>query len=138
MLCAKQSLLKTLELNPDKPVPDSLNLTFHSVDRELANLASQQGSSSGCTAAIAFLRLEDESGQPLKVGGRASTGPDGHAHEEATRPEHSSERTSGDGLWGKLSKRFDSSDPKNERNSSPSSRRVLYTANVGDARAVLW
>lgn len=135
---SKQSLLKTLELNPDKPVPDSLNLTFHSVDKELANLASQQGSSSGCTAAVAFLRLEDSSGRPLKASEENGKGTDSNADKGADGQGQPSERASGDGLWGKLSKRFDSSDSKSKADSSTSPRRVLYTANVGDARAVLW
>ncbi|CDR88105.1 related to phosphoprotein phosphatase 2C [Sporisorium scitamineum] len=130
------ALLKTLELNPDKPVPDSLNLTFHSVDKELANLAGQKGSSSGCTAAVAFLRLEDDSGRPIKPGQEAASGLKS-ADGEASNREQSTERTSNDGLWSRLSKRFDSSDSKSKASSSASPRRVLYMANVGDARAVL-
>lgn len=134
----EQYLLKTLEKNQGKPVPDVLNITFHSVDRELANLASEKGSSSGCTAAVAFLRLEDDSGQALTPGEESSPGSTKDADGEATAAGQSTERGSGDGLWGKLSKRFDSSDPKNKGKQSTSPRRVLYTANVGDARAVLW
>ena len=137
-LPSKQSLLKTLELNPDKPVPDSLNLTFHSVDKELANLAGERGSSSGCTAAVAFLRLEEESGKAVKPGEEAAAGPS-QAAGEASGREQATERTSSDGLWSRISKRFDSSDSKTKPSLSASSaRRVLYTANVGDARAVLW
>ncbi|EST06040.2 Protein phosphatase 2C (PP2C)-like domain protein [Kalmanozyma brasiliensis GHG001] len=132
-----QYLLKTLDKNEGKPVPDILNITFHSVDRELANLASQKGSSSGCTAAVAFLRLEDDSGQALKPGEEDREGSTKDADGVATAGEQSTERGSGDGIWGKLSKRFDSSDSKSKGKQSSSPRRVLYTANVGDARAVL-
>lgn len=46
-------------------VPDLLNSTFHSVDKTLEQLASKQGTSSGCTAVACFLRLEDDNGKPL-------------------------------------------------------------------------
>lgn len=132
-------MLKTLELNQDKPVPDLLNATFHSVDKELASLANQKGSSSGCTAAVAFLRLEDESGRPLKPSSETQNGSASDAGKGTTGQDQANERTSNDGLWGKISKRFESSDSKS-KDSAPASlpRRVLYTANVGDARAVLW
>lgn len=133
---SKQYLLKSLELNQDKPVPDLLNATFHSVDKELANLATQKGSSSGCTAAVAFLRLEHDSGRPLKPTDDAGNGTANDTGKEAaTSRDQSNER---DGLWGKISKRFESSDNKGKDTPSVGPRRVLYTANVGDARAVLW
>ncbi|KAJ1304285.1 hypothetical protein OPQ81_005445 [Rhizoctonia solani] len=72
----------------DEPIPDILNRTFHSVDRELSEMAAQGATHSGCTAVTAFLRLED-------ADGKAVSDPDGPC------------------------------------------RRVLYTANAGDARGVL-
>nr|CDI52286.1 related to phosphoprotein phosphatase 2C [Melanopsichium pennsylvanicum 4] len=131
-----QYLLKTLENNENKPVPDLLNATFHAVDKELASLANERGLSSGCTAAVAFLRLEDDSSRPLKPSDQGENGSAKIDKEPASGEQpQSHERASGDGLWGKISKRFDSSE-SNSKN-SPSRRRVLYTANVGDARAVL-
>ncbi|KAK0554411.1 mgpp2cl-1, protein phosphatase 2C-like protein 1 [Tilletia horrida] len=59
-----EHLLNTILENPTLPVPDVLNLTFQTVDRRLSELAKQQGSSSGCTAVAAFLRLETEDGKP--------------------------------------------------------------------------
>lgn len=133
-----QYLLKTLDLNRDKPVPDLLNTTFHSVDKELANLASQKGTSSGCTAAVAFLRLEDGSGRPVQASKGTAKEASKDAAKEASAKGQAGDRSSGDGLWGKISKRFESADNKSKDSSSTASRRVLYTANVGDARAVLW
>ncbi|SYW85422.1 uncharacterized protein UHO2_01668 [Ustilago hordei] len=130
-----QYLLKTLEFDSDKPVPDLLNATFHIVDKELASLASQKGSSSGCTAAVAFLRLEDESSRPLKANANPNVG--GKGNSDTTASETSKEAATGDGLWGRISKRFESADGKRTEISSATPRRVLYTANVGDARAVL-
>ncbi|SAM78574.1 related to phosphoprotein phosphatase 2C [Ustilago bromivora] len=130
-----QYLLKTLEFDSDKPIPDLLNATFHNVDKELASLASQKGSSSGCTAAVAFLRLEDESSRPLKANANPNAG--GKGNSDTTASETSKEAATGDGLWGRISKRFESADGKRTEISSATPRRVLYTANVGDARAVL-
>ncbi|KAM0792648.1 hypothetical protein ACM66B_002429 [Microbotryomycetes sp. NB124-2] len=53
------------EDGPATPVPDSLNSTFHVVDTKLSELASAEGTHSGCTAAVVFLRLEDEDGNPV-------------------------------------------------------------------------
>ncbi|CAE6462452.1 unnamed protein product [Rhizoctonia solani] len=72
----------------NEPIPDTLNRTFHAVDRELSDMAAQGTTHSGCTAVTAFLRLEDAEGKPVK-------------------------------------------DPHG------TCRRVLYTANAGDARGVL-
>ncbi|GAA5842663.1 hypothetical protein JCM3766R1_004890 [Sporobolomyces carnicolor] len=46
-------------------VPWILNETFQQVDDELSRLASTKNLHSGCTAVVAFLRLEDESGNPV-------------------------------------------------------------------------
>lgn len=132
----KQCLLKTLGHNQDKPVPDLLNATFHNVDKELASLASEKGSSSGCTAAVAFLRLEDESGRPLNASNEASK--EAADNSGKATSQQGQDGAANDGLWGKVSKSFSSADNKSKDGSAPSSRRVLYTANVGDARAVLW
>ncbi|CAE6415236.1 unnamed protein product [Rhizoctonia solani] len=82
----KKLLVNLAEFN--EPIPDILNRTFHSVDRELSEMAAQGTTHSGCTAVTAFLRLEDADGKAV-------------------------------------------SDPNTP------SRRVLYTANAGDARGVL-
>lgn len=66
-------LLETLASEGSStPIPDVLNRTFHRADAKLGELASQQGTSSGCTAVTCFLRLEDESGKAVvheKTGG---------------------------------------------------------------------
>lgn len=178
-------------------VPDVLNETFHQVDKSLSKLAQEQGSSSGCTAVTAFLRLEDENGVPMagpKTGGVLSHGKGGQAviggasaavegsqqvdggvaagtvDGEASSAEKGSsaaptaEGAAGedtkadkkDGHSGGLLKAFsrkhkqdgekEDSDKRPELEKSHSGlvtvtgkdvRRVLYTANVGDARAVL-
>ncbi|ETS62448.1 hypothetical protein PaG_03068 [Moesziomyces aphidis] len=124
-----QQLLANISSSPEKPVPDLLNSTFHSVDKELANLATQTGTSSGCTAAVAFLRVEDDAG---------SKGDQASSEDTAPAAEGTTERAqSGTGLWGKISKRFESSDHAEQAQPRQAAKRVLYTANVGDTRAVL-
>jgi protein phosphatase PTC1 len=66
--------------NPEKPVPELLDKTFIATDTQLGD---KKGVHSGCTAVVAFVRVEKDL--------------------ETSRK-----------------------------------RRILYTANVGDARAVLW
>lgn len=190
-------------------VPDVMNRTYHDVDRELGQLAQDQGSSSGCTAVTCFLRLEDEQGRPIahpttggvnpasankgqaKIGGSAADG-DEQAASTSSPPSSSpppSSSSSTGGLLSSFAKRLrhgssggatseeraeasaavnsssSSSSPEKQAavesskaepstavdpssSSSPSdglthpattskTRRVLYTANVGDARAVL-
>ncbi|PWZ03402.1 protein phosphatase 2C [Testicularia cyperi] len=141
-------LLETLSSSSGQAVPDLLNKTFHAVDKQLSNVAREKGTTSGCTAVVAFLRLEDESGQassPVVTGSPSTDG-------KASKRQSAASGASSEGLWGRLSRRFDgNSDSKNSKQdaqppqskhlnsaqASSSSRRVLYTANVGDARAVL-
>jgi len=58
-------------------IPDTLNHTFHEVDRALSQRAEESEGKlhSGCTAVTAFLRLEDaKGGQSFLSGGAASQG----------------------------------------------------------------
>ncbi|GAA6003493.1 hypothetical protein JCM10207_000359 [Rhodosporidiobolus poonsookiae] len=57
-----EHLLDNLRKAPATPVPDLLNSTFHVVDTKLSELAASENTHSGCTAAVVFLRLEDEDG----------------------------------------------------------------------------
>ncbi|EGG11060.1 uncharacterized protein MELLADRAFT_33437, partial [Melampsora larici-populina 98AG31] len=83
-------LQQLIQSSKTTPVPDLLNSTFHIVDTKLSQLAAEDGTHSGCTAVTAFLRLENEEGEPCGGVGAGVT-----------------------------------------------VKRTLYTANVGDARAVL-
>lgn len=58
-----QYLLDNLRKEPDTPVPQLLNATFHQADSKLSEVSAQDGTHSGCTAVTCFLRLEDESGK---------------------------------------------------------------------------
>ncbi|KAL9935300.1 hypothetical protein V8E36_005648 [Tilletia maclaganii] len=133
-------LLKTIVENPSSPVPDILNATFQNVDRRLSELAKEQGSSSGCTAVTAFLRLETEDGKPAgapETGGvvpsSISTKPESAPAEASSEePKRATEASSSSKESG-ATKAADGLVEVQGKNI----RRVLYTANVGDARAVL-
>ena len=57
-------LLDQLRMQPDLPIPDILNQTFHSVDMSLFEMVNKDDKKhSGCTAVVAFLRVEDAQGK---------------------------------------------------------------------------
>ncbi|AFR92631.1 protein phosphatase [Cryptococcus neoformans C23] len=190
-------LLDGLLAEPDTPIPDLMNKTFHLVDKRLSHLAHAGGTSSGCTAVTAFLRVEeiDDNGNSRKgftnpglqargllegkgedelesqtslqpssrrssmgggtggqMGGASTPGANGRTGSLARRLSSKKIRDFVKGLTGGVEKNFDevitedegvinaadgtrveAIEPKSEKGV----RRVLYTANVGDARAVL-
>ncbi|OWZ36419.1 protein phosphatase [Cryptococcus neoformans AD2-60a] len=190
-------LLDGLLAEPDTPIPDLMNKTFHLVDKRLSHLAHAGGTSSGCTAVTAFLRVEeiDDNGNSRKgftnpglqargllegkgedelesqtslqpssrrssmgggtggqMGGASTPGANGRTGSLARRLSSKKIRDFVKGLTGGVEKNFDEAitedegvinaadgtrveaiEPKSEKGV----RRVLYTANVGDARAVL-
>lgn len=118
--------------NPTLPVPELLDQTFTDVDQQLDKLPVKN---SGCTAVIAVLRWEDRlpnshsaTGSvalaPVVAAAAAATGRKGSADAAATRAELSSSPKSSSSVIPKLQERA-------------VRQRVLYTANVGDARIVL-
>ncbi|ODN73750.1 hypothetical protein L202_07286 [Cryptococcus amylolentus CBS 6039] len=187
-------LLDALITEPDTPIPDIMNKTFHVVDQRLSHLAQTGRTSSGCTAVTAFLRVEEADNTVHKgftnPGLQARGLFEGRGEEELealTSQQPSSRRSSmGGGTSGQtggassygsgpngmvrkmssrkirdfvkgLATRFgegsavedDDNDDEAiitvdgtkvdaiEPQSSKGVRRVLYTANVGDARGVL-
>lgn len=131
-------------------MPDILNKTFHAVDHKLSTIAKEQGTTSGCTAVVAFLRLENDNGRPMPSGhvepSHSTSGSTEGAEQQGVSKSTSSSTSDSDGLWSRMSRRFDGSGSTKSAKQqdvpnapeSPGIRRVLYTANVGDARAVLW
>lgn len=105
--------------NPNAPVPELLDQTFTSVDQQLDKLPLKN---SGCTAVIALLRWEDRVPSSQSATGSALLAT---AAAEAVKGD--SESNSGDTPTQAL--------PKLQEKAAR--QRVLYTANVGDARAVL-
>lgn len=120
--------------NPNTPVPELLDQTFTAADNQLEKLPLKN---SGCTAITAVLRWEDR--VPTS---HSATGSQAIASVAAAAVKNAESENS------------DSKDPKDEtpRNNSTAEaaaqaiqqakskatrQRVLYTANVGDARIVL-
>jgi protein phosphatase PTC1 len=115
-------LEETIKKNPNTPIPELLDQTFTAVDNQLEKLPLKN---SGCTAVTAVLRWEDRvpnaqssTGSVLfapaaaaalkNEGGEAAQVEAAEAHAVTDRLQHEASR-----------------------------QRVLYTANVGDARIVL-
>ncbi|KAI1002274.1 hypothetical protein K3495_g5925 [Podosphaera aphanis] len=127
---------------PNEPIPELLDRTFTSVDAQLEKLPLKN---SGCTAAIAVLRWEDRI--PHSHSGTGSTaiapatvaacnviGAATSANEQHTNDDISGSKMSP----ARSERRSVTSEETHARLKSSSLRqRILYTANVGDARIVL-
>jgi protein phosphatase PTC1 len=163
---AVQYLLDAVLTHPDAPIPDLLNTTFHTCDSRLSHLAQSGNTHSGCTAVTAFLRIEEEdtgkgfTNDNLEVRGLL----DGKGEEELEAQTANTTSSTTGGTFSNLGRRgsrrrirdfvkgLTSSSSKTEDGdeatedkvqavdpkTSKKLKRVLYTANVGDARAVLW
>ncbi|KAL6237260.1 hypothetical protein BDW75DRAFT_89593 [Aspergillus navahoensis] len=114
--------------NINAPVPELLDQTFTSVDQQLEKLPVKN---SGCTAVVALLRWEDRVPTPNSVTGSAAIGPaaaaaaKGGADSEADgTPTQEAAATPVAAIPPKLREKV-------------VRQRVLYTANVGDARVIL-
>lgn len=137
--------------NPNTSIPELLDQTFMAVDSQLEKLPLKN---SGCTAVTAILRWEDRIPNPQSATGSTAIAPATaaavKAAEEASKTEEKARK--------KNSHTRNSSDPSNPTTDVAESthsalsageaacaklktqstrQRVLYTANVGDARIVL-
>ncbi|KAL8930688.1 MAG: hypothetical protein Q9208_000559 [Pyrenodesmia sp. 3 TL-2023] len=132
-------LEEMIRKNPNTPVPELLDSTFTSVDQQLDSLPLKN---SGCTAICAVLRWEDRIPNSQSATGSTAIAPAAAAAVKAVNAENSSNPA-----------------PQNSQNLTPEAKalvsssssstaipklqetatrqRVLYTANVGDARIVL-
>ncbi|KAI1127640.1 phosphatase 2C-like domain-containing protein [Nemania abortiva] len=117
--------------NPNAPIPELLDQTFTSVDAQLEKLPLKN---SGCTAAIAVLRWEDRVPSSSSAIGSQAIAPAAAV----------ASKTTSDASKAKDSKSEDNGNAKAIPESTharlkgiATRQRVLYTANVGDARIVL-
>jgi protein phosphatase PTC1 len=109
--------------NPNTPVPELLDQTFTSVDQQLEKLPLKN---SGCTAVIAVLRWEDRVPSAQSATGSAALASVAAAgRNDANANSNDTPTQEGPSV----------SIPKLQRKAQR--QRVLYTANVGDARIVL-
>ncbi|KAG5979505.1 hypothetical protein E4U55_005095 [Claviceps digitariae] len=125
-------LEETIRKNPNMPIPELLDQTFTSVDAQLEKLPLKN---SGCTAAIALLRWEDR----ITTDKAAPTIPSKSAppkpHEACPVDREKTVSASPPVRTASSSSLEAASHVK--RKASTVRQRVLYTANVGDARIIL-
>ncbi|KAI9711859.1 MAG: Protein phosphatase 2C 1 [Bogoriella megaspora] len=136
-------LEETIRKNPNTPIPELLDQTFTNVDQQLEKLPLKN---SGCTAVIAVLRWEDRIPNSQSATGSSAIAPAAAAAVKAAS-EPSATASTTDGASSSeanadtpkpTSEEQRPSAPSEERLREKASRqRVLYTANVGDARIVL-
>ncbi len=131
-------LEETIRKNPNSPIPELLDQTFTNVDQQLEKLPLKN---SGCTAIIAVLRWEDRIPNPQSATGSSAIAP-AAAAKAAADPStaNSSDPPSPHGgsqqpQSGLTATKSMNTLPKLQEVASR--QRVLYTANVGDARIVL-
>lgn len=117
--------------NPNTPVPELLDQAFTSVDRELEKLPLKN---SGCTAVAAVLRWEDRmpsSSQSAQASGPAAPAASSSSEGESKQnPESPAQKAT-------LNSQSNAESNPSAVPATPIRQRVLYTANVGDARIVL-
>ncbi len=115
-------LEEIIRKNPNAPIPELLDQTFTAVDAQLEKLPLKN---SGCTAAVAVLRWEDRVPSSLSATGSQAIAPAlAKAAEEVSKTEESSTLAAPEATHARLK-------------STATRQRVLYTANVGDARIIL-
>ncbi|KAK3375247.1 phosphatase 2C-like domain-containing protein [Podospora didyma] len=121
-------LEEVIRKNPNAPIPELLDQTFTTVDTQLEKLPLKN---SGCTAAVAVLRWEDRVPSTLSATGSQAIAPAvAKAAEEASKSDES--KSSETALL------TPNPEAAHARLKGTATRqRVLYTANVGDARIIL-
>jgi len=122
-------LEETIRKNPNTPIPELLDQTFTVVDQQLEKLPLKN---SGCTAVIAVLRWEDR-----VPNAQSSTGSVLFAPAAVSAVKHAGEGEVRDGADAAASEPVAEQQVEARLRNEASRQRVLYTANVGDARIVL-
>ncbi|KAI0131581.1 PP2C-domain-containing protein [Hypoxylon sp. NC0597] len=120
----------TIRRNPNVPIPELLDQTFTSVDAQLEKLPLKN---SGCTAAIAVLRWEDRVPSSNSATGSQAIAPAAAAASKAAEASKSKEtKSENDGTNNAIPESAHA-----RLKGTAVRQRVLYTANVGDARIIL-
>ncbi|EHL00548.1 putative protein phosphatase 2C like protein [Glarea lozoyensis 74030] len=134
-------LEEIIRKNPNTPIPELLDQTFTTVDSQLEKLPLKN---SGCTAVTAVLRWEDRIPNSQSATGSTAIAPATaaavKAADEASKTEKKHVEKAADGVVDstKSSSEGTNSEAQHAKLRTQATRqRVLYTANVGDARIVL-
>jgi protein phosphatase PTC1 len=114
--------------HPNMPIPELLDMTFTAVDGQLEKLPLKN---SGCTAAIAVLRWEDRVPSDRSVTGSLAIAPASKALAKSQESEKEKDGSS------ETSQTVSNEAIATKLRGISSRQRVLYTANVGDARIIL-
>ena len=125
-------LEETIRKNPNTPIPELLDQTFTNVDQQLEKLPLKN---SGCTAVIAVLRWEDRIPNSQSATGSTAIAPAAAAAVKAASD--ASSGRPGDAMPDVSQNHGSMSHSESRLREAASRQRVLYTANVGDARIVL-
>ena len=128
-------LEETIRKNPNTAIPELLDHTYTTVDQQLEKLPLKN---SGCTAVTAVLRWEDRIPNPQSATGSTAIAPAtaaainaNESNEEASTPtQAATPSVAASGTATTI-------DTIPKLQDVASRQRVLYTANVGDARIVL-
>lgn len=120
-------LEEIIRKHPNTPIPELLDMTFTSVDTQLEKLPLKN---SGCTAVIAVLRWEDRIPNTHSATGSTAIAP---AAAQAAKSDSKNDSQSNE----EAAKSPEAPATEAKLRESASRQRVLYTANVGDARIVL-
>lgn len=126
-------LEEIIRKNPNVPIPELLDQTFTSVDSQLDKLPLKN---SGCTAAIAVLRWEDRVPSSNSATGSQAIAPAAAAASKATEASKPKDGTSNEAEDASNSIAIPESTHAKLKGAAQR-QRVLYTANVGDARIIL-
>lgn len=124
-------LEETIRKNPNIPIPELLDQTFTNVDAQLEKLPLKN---SGCTAAIAVLRWEDRVPSSNSATGSQAIAPAAAAASKANETSKPKDGTKADDASNNIAIP-ESTHAKLK--GAAQRQRVLYTANVGDARIIL-
>ena len=124
----------TIRKHPNTPIPELLDLTFTLVDQQLEKLPVKN---SGCTAVTAVLRWEDRVPNPASATGSAYISQAAAAKASQDANESESEKPNSQASQDKSVSEAKLQATEAKLRQSATRQRVLYTANVGDARIVL-
>ncbi|CAM1510021.1 Fc.00g003560.m01.CDS01 [Cosmosporella sp. VM-42] len=118
--------------NPHAQIPEILDQTFTTCDAQLEKLPLKN---SGCTAAVAVLRWEDRVPSDRSATGSQALAPAAAALAKDSKSDISSVSEKDKHLDAEVAST--PSDAQAKLKGNASRQRVLYTANVGDARIIL-
>lgn len=131
-------LEEIIRKNPNTPIPELLDQTFTTVDAQLEKLPLKN---SGCTAVTAVLRWEDRIPNSSSATGSTAIAPATaaavKAAEEGKSEDHGVDSSKSTSQAPNAASNTPTGDVQAKLKSTSSRARVLYTANVGDARIVL-